>query len=126
MLAPVTPRYVILLQAAPGADAVRGLKHTLRFAWRWCGLKCVYAAELGGADDYHHDYSDLFPVEHAADPTGSIAGLIVSSSGRAGTAAQRLPLSSRVEVRIARRWNVCAAAISDNGCPARSARSWPK
>jgi hypothetical protein len=69
-------RFVILLEGAAGADAVRGLKHTLRFAWRWCGLKCVYAAELGGADDYHHDYSDLFPAEHTADST-AIAGLVV-------------------------------------------------
>jgi hypothetical protein len=78
MLVPVAPRFVILLQAAPGADAVRGLKSTLKFAWRWCGLKCLYAAELADTDDHHHhDYSDLFPTEPAGDPTGSIAGLIV-------------------------------------------------
>jgi hypothetical protein len=71
-------RFVIVLEAAPGVDAVRGLKHTLRFAWRWCGLKCVYAAEIGTADDRYHGYADLFrrlglralEVSEERDPPG--------------------------------------------------------
>jgi hypothetical protein len=66
------PAFVLAFRPVPGIDMINALRRVLKFAGRYCGLRCVAISEVAGLRMEVPVRRDLFTVE----PTTSASSLL--------------------------------------------------
>jgi hypothetical protein len=67
---------VLAFRPAPGVDMIAALRRVLKFAGRYCGLRCIAIREVAGLGAEVPTRRDLFAIEPAT-PAGGLIGIAV-------------------------------------------------
>jgi hypothetical protein len=70
------PAFVLAFRPAPGVDMIVALRRVLKFAGRYCGLRCIAIREVAGLGAEVPTRRDLFAIEPAT-PAGGLIGIAV-------------------------------------------------